>query len=74
MRIKDDADRRLRDDLIRKLIDAHPFEVPESLLEQQTQTRLQTFVREMMGQGYDPRSSQHRLGKSARGDEGVRRG
>ena len=57
MRIKDAADRRMRDTLIRKLIDAHPFEVPETLIEQQTQTRLQTMVREMMGQGYDPRAA-----------------
>jgi trigger factor len=57
MRIKADAERRLRDALIRKLIDAHPFEVPESLVEQQTQTRLQAVVREMMGRGYDPRNA-----------------
>jgi trigger factor len=57
MRIKFETDRRMRDDLIRKLIDAHPFEVPESLVTQQTQTRLQTMVREMMGQGYDPRNA-----------------
>jgi trigger factor len=58
MRIKLDTDRRMRDEVMRKLIDAHPFEVPESLIEQQTQTRLQTLVREMMGQGYDPRTAQ----------------
>jgi trigger factor len=57
MRLKDDADRRMRDDLIRKLITAHPFEVPESLIEQQTQTRLQAMVREMMGRGFDPRNA-----------------
>ena len=57
MRLKHDADRRMRDALMRKLIDAHPFEVPETLVEQQTQQRLQTMVREMMGQGYDPRAA-----------------
>ena len=57
MRLKAEADRRMRDDLIRKLITAHPFEVPESLVEQQTQTRLQAMVREMMGRGFDPRTA-----------------
>ena len=58
MRIKLESDRRMRDEVMRKLIDANAFEVPESLVEQQTQTRMQTFVREMMGQGYDPRVAQ----------------
>ena len=57
MRLKADADRRMRDDLIRKLINAHPFEVPESLVAQQTEQRLHTMVREMMGRGFDPRSA-----------------
>ncbi|HEU4797119.1 MAG TPA: trigger factor [Pyrinomonadaceae bacterium] len=56
MRIKAEADRRMRDEVMRKLIDAHPFEVPESLVEQQTQSRLQALVRDMMGRGYDPRN------------------
>lgn len=57
MRMKFDADRHLRDAVIRQLIDAHPFEVPETLVEHQTNQRLQTVVREMMGRGYDPRSA-----------------
>ena len=56
-RMNFEADRRLRDDVIRQLLDAHPFEVPESLVEHQTTQRLQTVVREMMGRGYDPRSA-----------------
>ncbi|HXQ73713.1 MAG TPA: trigger factor [Pyrinomonadaceae bacterium] len=54
--MKNDADRRMRDEVIRQLLDAHPFEVPETLVEHQTTQRLQTVVREMMGRGYDPRS------------------
>ena len=50
-----DSDRRLRDELIRKLLDTHPFEVPQSLIEHQTNQRLQTVARQMMSQGYDPR-------------------
>ena len=57
MRMKADADRRMRDALIRQLIDTHPFEVPETLVEQQTSQRLQTVVQEMMGRGFDPRSA-----------------
>jgi trigger factor len=52
---KADADRRMHDDVIRQLIAAHPFEVPDSFVEQQTQQRLESFVREMMQRGYDPR-------------------
>ena len=52
-----DADRRMRDDVIRQLLAAHPFEAPESFVEQQTNQRLQTVVREMMGRGFDPRSA-----------------
>ena len=56
-RMKFDADRRMRDDVIRQLLAAHPFEAPESFVEQQTNQRLQTVVREMMGRGFDPRSA-----------------
>jgi trigger factor len=51
-----ESEHNLRDEVIRKLLDAHPFEVPESLVEQQTQTRLQTVVRQMMSRGIDPRN------------------
>ena len=56
MRLKSDAERRLRDELIRQIIAAHPFEVPQSFVEQQTNQRLQAVVREMMGRGVDPRN------------------
>lgn len=56
-RMKFDADRRVRDEVMRQLLAAHPFEVPESFVEQQTNQRLQTVVREMMGRGFDPRSA-----------------
>jgi len=51
-----DADRKMQGELVRKLIAAHPFEVPESLVEQQLNQRLQTVVREMIGRGIDPRN------------------
>jgi trigger factor len=53
---KADADRKLQADLVRKLVAAHQFEVPETFIEQQTNQRLQTVVREMIGRGFDPRS------------------
>jgi trigger factor len=55
-RMTADADRRMRDDVIRQLLAAHPFEVPETLVEQQTNSRLQAVVRDMIGRGFDPRN------------------
>jgi trigger factor len=53
---KADADHKLEADLVRQLVGAHEFEVPESFVEQQTNQRLQTVVREMIGRGFDPRN------------------
>jgi trigger factor len=53
-----ESEGRLRSEVMRKLVAAHPFEVPESLVEHQTQHRLQTLMREMMGQGVDPRQTE----------------
>src|SRR5262249_33919823 len=53
---KGDADRRLQAELVRQLVAAHQFEVPQSFVEQQTNQRLQTVVREMIGRGFDPRN------------------
>ena len=51
-----ESDRRLRDDVIRKLLDANKFEVPESLVTHQTNHRLEGLAREMIGRGVDPRN------------------
>ena len=53
-----DSDRQLRDDVLRKLIDSNKFEVPQSLVDQQTNHRMETVVRQMMGRGVDPRTQQ----------------
>ena len=53
-----ESDHHLRDEVIRKLLDAHQFEVPQSLVEQQAQTRLEGVVRQMMSRGIDPRTQQ----------------
>jgi len=51
-----ESDHLLRDQIMKKLLDANKFEVPESLVTQQTQHRLETLARQMMGRGIDPRS------------------
>jgi len=51
-----ESDHLVRDEIMKKLLDAHKFEVPESLVEQQTQHRLETMARQMMGRGIDPRN------------------
>jgi trigger factor len=51
-----EADHRLRADLMQKLLDRHEFEVPQSLVEHQTSYRLESVVRDMIGRGVDPRN------------------
>ena len=51
-----EADHRLRADLMQKLLEGHQFEVPESLVEHQTSYRLESVVRDMIGRGVDPRN------------------
>jgi trigger factor len=53
-----ESDRQLRADVMRKLIDAHQFEVPQSLIAQQTKHRLEGVARQMMSRGIDPRSEE----------------
>jgi len=53
-----ESDRKLRDDVIRQLIDTHKFEVPQSLVEQQTNQRLEGVARQMMSRGIDPRQEE----------------
>jgi len=55
-RSKSESEHRLRSELMRKLLEAHQFEVPQSLVEQQTSHRLESVVRDMIGRGIDPRS------------------
>ena len=50
-----EADSRVRTEVMKKLIEAHQFEVPQSLVEQQTTHRLESIVRDMMRRGMDPR-------------------
>ena len=53
-----ESERNLRNEVIRALVDAHEFELPQSLLEHQTEHRLESFVREMISRGVDPRKAE----------------
>jgi trigger factor len=53
-----ESEGRLRGEVLRHLVEAHPFEVPETLIEHQANHRLESLVREMMGRGLDPRGQQ----------------
>ena len=52
-----EADHNLRGEVMRKMAAAHPFEVPESLVEQQTIYRLEEVARHMASRGIDPRNA-----------------
>jgi trigger factor len=51
-----DAEGRMRSSLLRQLVDAHEFELPERLVAHQTEHRFETVVRDMIGHGLDPRN------------------
>jgi trigger factor len=55
---KSDSDHRLRSDVMKKLLEANEFEVPQSLVVEQTNRRFESVVRDMMGRGIDPRSTE----------------
>ena len=43
---------------MRKLVAEHQFEVPQSFVDHQTNYRMESVVREMIGRGVDPRSQE----------------
>lgn len=53
---KTDADARVRNDLIAKLIENHEFEVPNALVENQARNLLNNFAMDMQQRGVDLRS------------------
>ncbi|HEX6044238.1 MAG TPA: trigger factor, partial [Pyrinomonadaceae bacterium] len=57
-RAKGESEERLRGELLRKLVAAHSFEVPESLVEKQTNYLFESVLRNMMSRGIDPRTQQ----------------
>jgi len=50
---KEEADNRLRSELIAKLIEAHDFEVPTALIDLQARNLLNNFAQDMAGRGVD---------------------
>ncbi|MBA4120869.1 MAG: trigger factor [Acidobacteria bacterium] len=50
---KEEADNRLRSELIAKLIEAHDFEVPSALIDLQARNLLNNFAQDMAGRGVD---------------------
>lgn len=57
-RASQEADHRVRVDLTQKVLEGHQFEVPLSMVDQQTNYRMESIVRDMIGRGIDPRSQQ----------------
>ena len=55
-RATNESDHLLRDEIMKKLLEANRFEVPESLVLHQTQHRLETVANQMMQRGIDPRN------------------
>ena len=51
-----ESDHLLREEVMKKLLEAHQFEVPESLVDHQTRHRLETVANQMMQRGIDPRN------------------
>jgi trigger factor len=50
---KDEAENRLRSELIAKLIETHDFEVPNALIDMQARNLLNNFAQDMAGRGVD---------------------
>ena len=57
-RARFEAEHGLRDALMGKLLKAHEFEVPESLVKSQARRLLESTVRDMMQRGMDPRNQE----------------
>lgn len=56
-RARYESDNQVRSEVMQKLVEAHPFEAPQSIVEAQANHRLETVVRDMMGRGFDPRNA-----------------
>ncbi|HEY0405960.1 MAG TPA: trigger factor [Pyrinomonadaceae bacterium] len=57
-RARAESDNRLTGDVIRKLVDAHPFEAPQTFIDHQLNQNLEMVVRDMLNRGVDPRASE----------------
>lgn len=50
---KNEADNKIKDELVNKLIEAHPIEVPQILINIQARTLLENFAQDLAQQGMD---------------------
>ena len=57
-RARHESENRLRGEVMNKLVDANPFEVPESLVEYQADQLLETVAQDMAMRGVDPRQQE----------------
>jgi trigger factor len=55
-RSRNESEGQVRTELLRKLVDGNEFELPERLVAHQTEHRFESIVRDMIGQGIDPRN------------------
>lgn len=53
---KNDAEGKVRTDLLRQLVESHQLELPDRLVAHQTEHRFESVVRDMISQGIDPRN------------------
>jgi trigger factor len=53
-----ESEHRLRDEVLSRLIEAHRFDVPETLVSYQANQMVQQMLRDMMQRGMDPRSQE----------------
>jgi trigger factor len=51
-----EAEGKVRTELLRKLVEAHQLELPERLVAHQTEHRFESVVRDMVSHGIDPRN------------------
>ncbi len=65
-RSRHEAEQRMRGEVMSKLVEAHPFEVPPSLVEYQADQLLESVARDMMMRGIDPRGQEASFWQSAR--------
>jgi trigger factor len=53
---KSEADNRVKDELLQKLIENHQIEIPTKLIDIQARNLLNNFAQDMMGRGVDPKT------------------
>ena len=59
----EEADRKLKSEILAKIIEKNPFEVPQALVETQTRSLAQDWATEMKRQRYDEKSIQETISK-----------